>query len=320
MRVFSTLIITGLVIVAGIFALIPGVASWSGRNESVADRKLEKDEERFGWSDDLNHMEARFRGKITVSEDDRDILQISPNGHLILSESGFLNPGKRLELTSRADAGLDRKFFARGREQPYEPEGKAWLAEILPNIVRRSGLGAETRVERVLKAKGADGVLAEISLMRSGYVRRPYFSALFGQLQPTDRAFAEALSQAGKQISSDYELASLLIKVAERQPFDSAARDGYFSALENVESDYEQRRVLSALLQKNPDPAMLSAMLQSAIYLGSDYEAAEFLTAFARLEPQGALRDKYIEAARRISSEYERDRALAALPSKEPSK
>ncbi|MBI4658219.1 MAG: hypothetical protein HY735_05105 [Verrucomicrobia bacterium] len=315
MRVFSTLIITGLVIVAGIAALGPGVASWSG--EPFDSIKPREGEERFGWSDDWNHVEARFSGKITISEDDRDILEITPNGHFTLSESGFLNPGKRLELISHAGA-IDRKFFVRGRGQPYEPEGKAWLAEILPNIVRRSGLGAEARVERVLKAKGVEGVFAEISLMRSGNVRRPYFSALFGQLRPTDRTFAEALTQAGNQISSDYELASLLIKIADKQPFDTAARIGFFSALENVESDYEQRRVLSALLQKNPDPAMLSAMLQSATYLGSDYEAAEFLTSFARLEPKGALRDKYIEAARRISSEYERERALAALGVKEP--
>ena len=315
MRVFSTLIITGMVIVAGIAALGPGVASWSGMNESFGDRAADKDEVRFGWSDDWNHMEVRYSGAITISDDDREIVQIAPGGHMILSDGGFLNAGKRLELTSRADGTLDRKFFDTGREAPYEPAGKAWLAEILPNIIRRTGLGTETRVERILKTKGAGGLLAEISNIQSGRVKRQYFSALFAHLKPAEPAFAEALTEAGKQIKSNYEMASLLIKVAEIQPMNSSVRDAYFAALETVESDHEHRRVLSTLLLHRPDPAMLSAMLESAKHLRSDYEAAEFLTSIAQLKPEGALRDQYLQTAGRISSEYERNRALSAVPS-----
>jgi len=56
------------------------------------------------------------------------------------------------------------------------------------------------------------------------------------------------IAQAGREIRSDYELASLLKAVAKRGLPDEATRLTYAEACKTIESDYEARHALQALL------------------------------------------------------------------------
>ena len=63
-------------------------------------------------------------------------------------------------------------------EKPFVPEGKAWLSQALPRIIRQTAFGAPGRVARILKAKGPSGVLAEITLIEGSWAKRVYFTEL----------------------------------------------------------------------------------------------------------------------------------------------
>ena len=236
----------------------------------------------------------------------------------------------------------------KGRPTPYDPTGKAWVGELLPDLLRNTGFGADARVERILKQAGVDGVLAEISRIPPGSIKQQYFTALFQKATTDGETFVRALTRVGKEVSSDhelrellggivgnamsdktarityleaarsidsdYELATLLTLIAETHPIDATVTGPYFEALGTVDSDFEFGRVLSALIGRTSDPVVLVSMLQSVSAIDSDHEAAEFLTSFAATyKPQGPLREIYIGATRGISSEYEVKRALAAL-------
>ena len=347
MRKFATWIFVLLLL--GI-ALIATLSEWRrpGRGGALSNPRL-KTHFNVRLSTGMAHIDVYSSGQITeVSDDDREILRMTPDAHLTISSDDFMPGGARLEVRSGNSGAIDREFFVKGRPTPYDPKGKEWVGELLLDLLRNTGFSADARAERLLKQAGVDGVLAEISLIPSGSIKQQYFTALFEKVRLDGEAFARALRRVGKEVSSDhelrellggivgtamsdktarpayleaarsidsdYEMATLLTLIAEKQSIDASVTGPYFEALGTVDSDFESGRVLSALIGRTSDPEVLVSMLQSVSAIDSDHEAAEFLTSFAATyRPQGPLREIYIGATRGISSEYEVKRALAAL-------
>ena len=113
---------------------------------------------------------------------------------------------------------------------------------MLPRFIRQTGIAAPARVARILKSRGTAGVLAEISLIEGSWGKKVYFQELLKT--PLDAATTrQVLVQAGREIDSDFELASLLIDGADTLLIDEATRQAYFDAARTIESDFEVRRV-----------------------------------------------------------------------------
>src|SRR5207237_4885976 len=129
-----------------------------------------------------------------------------------------------------------------------------------------TGIGAEARVARLLKAGGASAVMAEIARVDSTYVKGLYFKQLFTQAPLSGEQYRQAMSQASREMrSSSYELAQLLIAASERLPNDEASRAGYFEAASGIHSDYELRRVYATMLKRGPvSPAILAGIRANA--------------------------------------------------------
>jgi hypothetical protein len=208
-----------------------------------------------------------------------------------------------------------------GAARPFDAEAGAWLAGMIPEIYRHTGIDAEARVERLLRQGGVPGVLEEISRVATDYTKRRYFVALLGHATLTPEESAGALTQAGEEIGSDYELAQVVVLLAGTSELDEAGQVAAAGAIAGIDSDYEARRALSALVGRGDlCPAAREAALRRAAGIGSDYEAAEFLKLFAETYPlEGGLMTLYLHAAAGIGSDYELHRALdAALSSGEP--
>ena len=84
--------------------------------------------------------------------------------------------------------------------------------EVLPRVIRQSGIAAPQRVARILKTGGPAGVLAEISRIEGSYGKRIYFTELMKAATLDAAMRARVLTQAGREIDSDFELATLLIE------------------------------------------------------------------------------------------------------------
>jgi beta-lactamase regulating signal transducer with metallopeptidase domain len=265
------------------------------------------------WSNNGEKLQVNYSGTFEFTDDDTDVRQISPGGYLKISDGGWLGRHS-VEIRERGGS-LERRYFVNLSERPYEPEGRKWLQDNLPKFVRNTGIGAPSRVARFLKSGGATAVMTEISRIDSTYVKGIYFKELFKQATLTPEQYRQAMVQAGREMKSDYELATLLIAVADRLPSDETSRAAYFTAASGISSDYELRRVYSTMLKKGPVSAQtLTGILEHSTTIESDYELSELLR---QIVGQQSLDDKnraaFFRTVSTIESDYERHRVLKAV-------
>ncbi|HEX6464207.1 MAG TPA: hypothetical protein VFZ98_07140, partial [Vicinamibacterales bacterium] len=143
-----------------------------------------------------------------------------------------------------------------------------------------------------------------------------YYRELFKQATLTPEQYRQVLTQASSEMKgSNYELAQLLIAIADRLPNDEASRSAYFTAASGISSAYETRRVYSAMLKKGPvSPQVLASILDHARTLNSAYEVAELLR---QILAQQTLDDRnraaFFAVVATLHSDYERHRVLSAV-------
>ena len=255
-------------------------------------------------------------GEITFSDDERDVVAISGNGYLEIEEKVG-----RVERVLKIDADggrLTREWSVDGESRPYGADAEEWLATMLPTLFRLTGLHAEERATRIYEQGGADALLQEIALIPSDHTARRYFSVLLAQGDLDGATLRQVVQQAGEQISSDYELAELLIYVAENQPLDENLQIVYVEASNNLSSDHEHRRALSAVLQRgNISQDLAETMLLSAQEIESDWEVAELLLELLERHPiNDALTPAFFEVVANIDSDHERGRVIKAALAK----
>ena len=266
----------------------------------------------MSWSNNGEKLEIRWNGEFELSDDDTDIRSMTPGSSLRISDGGWLR-GRSVEFTADGSGKITRRFWVGSAERAFEPEGKAWLSAALPKFVRESGIGAKGRVGRIYKARGVAGVLGEISAITSSWVKKVYFTELLNLDINTD-ARRQVLEQAGREITSDYELASLLISQLDRFLADGSTRKAFFDAARSLDSDYEMRRVYSAAVKRGPlENALLGSMLDASRSINSDYELASLLVQVVKQQSIDQARTPFFATLASVDSAYERGRVLQAL-------
>lgn len=264
------------------------------------------------WSNDGEKLEVSYSGQFEFTDDDADVRVISPAGHIRIADAGA---GGRHSVEIREhDGSIERKYYVNGSERPFEPEGRQWLRENLPKLIRNSGLGADKRVARLLKSGGPAAVLTEISKIDGSYAKRLYFTELLKQASLNAEQYRQAMLQASREMKSDYDVATLLISIADRLPADDASRAAFFSAASGIHSDYEIERVYSTMLKRGSvAPAVLAGILERAGSIGSDYQLSQLLRQIVEQQPlDDRTRPLFFKALGTVQSDYERHRILSA--------
>jgi len=266
------------------------------------------------WSSDGEKLEVKYSGAFEFTDDDTDVREMSSGGYIKVSDGAWLGRHS-VEIRERGGQ-LERHYYVNASERPYEPEGHAWLRENLPKFIRNTGIGAPARVARFLKSGGVPAVMAEIGRVAGSYVKGIYYRELFKQATLTPDQYRQVMAQASTEMrSSDYELAQLLIAIADKLPNDETSRAAYFTAAGGIKSDYELRRVYSTMLKRGAvSPQTLAGILDHSSSIDSDYELSELLR---QILSQQALDDSnraaFFKAVGSISSDYERHRVLSAV-------
>lgn len=145
----------------------------------IQDKKFEKTITIY-----LSDFKVRYSGYITLTDNDKDVVSISPNGFLEIEKVVF-GSTRKIRIESDSKGNLTREYFEGRSEKNYENSGKEWLADILPQVVQSTGVGAEFRVERIYKSKGMRGLLEEIEEVEdeNPAARNLYFVIMIDQLQ-----------------------------------------------------------------------------------------------------------------------------------------
>ncbi len=268
----------------------------------------------WSWSSDTEKLQVQYYGSFDFTDDDADVRQMSAGGSMKISDGAWLGRHS-VEIVERGGR-LEHHYYVSGVERPYEPEGRAWLQQSLPRFVRNTGIAAQARVTRILKSGGVPAVLAEIDRIDGNYARGVYYRELFKQATLTPDQYRQTLTQVSSEMKhSDYELAQLLITLADRLPAEDDSRAAYFAAASNVSSSYDARRVYTAMLKRGPvSPQVLAGILDHTRELNSDYDKAELLLEVLsqqRIEQRNGT--AFFAVVSSLRSDYDRGRVLAAL-------
>ena len=278
-------------------------------------RNDERSHGNFSWSNGREKVDVRYDGAIEFTDYDTDVKRLSPNGYLKIADGGWLS-GHSVEFRADPSGRIERRFWIGSSERPFEPEGRRWLSDTLPRVIRQTGIGAASRVERFLKAGGPSAVLAEISIIEGSWAKRLYFSELLKAANLDASTRARVLSQAGREIDSDFELATLLIASTDQLVADDASRKAYLDAARSISSDFELRRVLSSALKTRvaSNPGLLANLLETSQSIESDFEEATLLIDVVKAESiDGAARAPFFKALGTVESDFEHRRVLSAL-------
>ncbi|MBC5992681.1 hypothetical protein [Pontibacter cellulosilyticus] len=272
----------------------------------------------FIYINNGTHEEIKYNGTITLTNDNRDVKSISPDGYLRYEkkENGV---ARKLEIESDKSGNLTRKYYEAGKQVAYEPAGKQWLQLVMPEIIIKTGIGLEAILEEAYKKNSAKGVLAEADRTTSDSNRSKIIRYLLAQPNLPANDVKLALEYAGKNTNSDYELGKLLRQIPSSYLAKDDIATAYLQAAQKISSDYEMRKALSHILTvgelSNSSTGMAIKALSS---ISSDYEKSKVIQQLA--EQKSFLADNYkatFAVINSISSDYEKAKSISSILSKQ---
>jgi hypothetical protein len=284
-------------------------------NDSNASRQQSSttQEWKTTWTDDSDRVEVRARN-FQLTDDATGIKSVAQGGYFILDEERG-GAERQLKVTAGADGRPNYTYFIGGKSREFDAEAQAWLSGILLNLIRGSDYAAEQRVKWLYEQRGLGGVLKEISVIKSGPVKRAYFQRLIETGHLDSNAAVHIFGQVTRELDSDFERAKLLSDVAGMLVAHNELRAAYFKALDAIDSNFERRRVLTSIVNlENTNKELLIIALQSSLNIKSDFELAEWLIELARVHTiDETLRPGFLAAVKKMQSSHEQGRALVAL-------
>ena len=307
MKTFAPAVMQRALLVGALAAFLPTIAPPA---------RAQWDQYRTSHDDGNRRIELSIRGKIWFTDDDADIQRLEPGGRVLIEERQRFGPERMIIITAADNGDLQRTYLVDGQPRPYDAAAQAWLAGMLPNIIRESGVGAVERVKRIHAQRGVSGVLDEIELIRSSSNRRLYLTTLMSEARLNPAEATRAL-RAARGISSSSEKAGVLVAAADRLPMsDVSVRHAYVEAARSISSSSELRRALTRLVEQSAlQEEVLRDVLTVAGEISSTSEKASLLVLAVQRHKLSSesLRAAFFNAAERISSSSEKRRVLVAL-------
>ena len=253
-------------------------------------------------------------GKFQFTNDFSDIASVASGGQVVV-EVDYGARERRVTFRRGSGGTIERIYKVDGDVQPFDADAKSWFGETLTYLFRRTGFMAEERARWILDTRGIQGLMDELAQLSGDYTRRIYYQAAVQSGKLDAAGYERIVTLAGQTISSDYELAELLIAVSKTQPLTERMQAGFVTAAKSISSDYERHRVLTAALSRpGLTPAMEAGMLDAAGGIGSDYELATLLIELNGARPiDEAVRPAFFKAANKLQSDYEHRRVLDAV-------
>lgn len=215
----------------------------------------------FRIDNTFSRYEIRHKGKILVTDDDRDIKSISPNGYLIVERSSF-GRSRRLELRGGDQGEVIRYYFEGNRRRDFEPHGQNWLAEIMEDAIYKTGIGGKERVMRIYHDRGVRGVLREVNR----------FS------QPSSYSRSGLIFSQSTQISGHNARNLYLKTLVDEVPLSYDELVDVIDAIAGIVSNSTKGTLLRTLLEKyTMDSFQLSRLLKTTQTLSFNTERGNVL-------------------------------------------
>ncbi|HZS07634.1 MAG TPA: hypothetical protein VFD58_22555 [Blastocatellia bacterium] len=263
-------------------------------------------------SEDGNSLELTIRGEVEFNDETTEVTRLAPGSSLEIRERRG-GVSRRLEIESGA-GGLSISYFVDGQSRPYDAEAKAWLAGILAEAVTEGGLNAGPRARKILRERGAGGLLDELSRLKRDHVKSLYVQELYKSGSLDARTATRLAGIVAREMSSDHYKAQVLVGLPEQLVRDEAVRLAYLGAVGTIHSDHYRAQTLSAGLKSGnlSKEALLLALSGVGGMTSDHYKTQVLLQVVESNLEDAAVRSAYVEAAATIRSDHYRAQALSA--------
>ena len=197
-----------------------------------------------------NSLDVEYDGRIEFADDDKSIKSISRGGYLRIRSASF---GNRREILAESDNGstINYEYYEGRRRADFDADAKEWLADIILEVVRTTGIGSEARVARFFKNGGVDGVLNEVSDIRSDYVSHIYLQDLLEMDNLKDDDLVKIAGYVPKELKSDYYISEVFKDHGDRFLKSNESIEAFLSAMNRMSSDYYVSEILSEVLRED---------------------------------------------------------------------
>ncbi|HUQ20452.1 MAG TPA: M56 family metallopeptidase [Gemmatimonadaceae bacterium] len=293
---------------------------WETRKDQSSSVNINSDDSRNSrttvkFSSGDCSLELRSDGQFRMRPDLSDVEWIENGGQITIEErDGRFS--RRVEIRSTG-GGLDRAYYENGQRKEWDNSARAWLASTLMAVERRTAFAASTRVPQIYAARGAKGVMDEVSQMPSDYAKSAYLSVLLKQNELDAGTLTRIVQQASREMTSDYYLAEVFTKVGAQRQADEGTWRAFADATRDMKSDYYKAEVIGKVLSRDRlDSQTIGTLLTAASTINSDYYQAETLKKLSRRQPINAqTRPIYLAALSKITSDYYKGEVLSTLSS-----
>lgn len=263
-------------------------------------------------SNGVSSTDLEYKGKIVFTDDDLDVKSISPGGFINFSKRTF-GTKRSIVLEGNANGTINRTYYEGSREMPFDPDGREFMEVMIPEIIRTTGLGADSRVARFYKQGGITEVLHEIDEISSNYVSVMYYDATMNISGLSDADKVKIIQHAGDNLSSSYELSKFLINNREILLSSNATSVAFVEAASEISSNYDQARVYKSVLTSDVSPATVALVIDGSQNISSNYEKSGILQVALGYDLDDASIELVLEAVEDMSSSYEQSKVITAL-------
>jgi hypothetical protein len=230
----------------------------------------------YNWGEKTGGVRYNVQreGQVGFTADDSDISSLTKNGRLQIQE---IRGDHVTVFTVRrqGDApALQRSFSVDGQPKGAEEE-RAWRAQTLPEILRRTGLGAAERVSRLHEGGDVAAVLAEVRSLHSDSVKALYIEELVNRGHLSTADLRQALAVSSAAISSGYQRAELLHHTAAAFLADPQLAAAYFVQVNRVPTPFRGDLYTQIATETSLDDPVVRAAYQDALRQASRGGAGE---------------------------------------------
>ncbi|MCS6283739.1 MAG: hypothetical protein HUM72_24770, partial [Dolichospermum sp.] len=268
----------------------------------------------FSTSNGLTSFSVEIRGKIELTDDDKDIKSMTPDGYLEIKKTVF--GSKRTLIVKPNGNSLKREYYEGRTPIPFEPEGRQWMKEVLPELVHSTTIGAESRVHRFYKSGGVNAVLNEIGNLESDHVKIHYAKVLVS-LNLASKEYSNVITKITASIDSDHYLSEFLRSNLSKFLSTKESSDAVFAATNKMESDHYKTEVIKeALRSQAASIESIRIILQASGKMESDHYKTEVLTSLLKQSVNDATVSEVLAATSSIESDHYRTQVIKAALSK----
>lgn len=249
-------------------------------------------------------LNVEYDGKIEFTDDDKAIKSISRGGYLFIRKTSF---GNRREILAEpnSDGTIEYEYRVGRKRMEWDKEAQEFLADVLLEVIRTTGMGAEGRVERFYQKGGLDAVLNEVDEIRSDYVSQIYLRTLLDEQDLNDNELVKVAGYVPRELDSDHYITEVFKDHSEKFFKNEKTTDAFLNAIDRMDSDHYVSIILKRAMKEDLSEASTIKVLKAADIMNSDhYKTNVFKDLLDRRDLSDNLIDQIVISAADIKSDH----------------